>query len=212
MMIGSSSVISSAFTLLIVALSAVTTKADWGCYSGSPLHQCECTAEKCGESACVASGGSWTPRCTSCSCVCEGGQDSKTFTSKVDYFSGPLGYYSFDECPDYGFNPTLKMEMGETYTFDQSHETNYYHPLGFAYYTDGAHTEQDELEPAIQPPGSSSSCADTMVCPAPQYFINDTYVGIYNNAVDGEGVIGDGNFGLDAYEPKFFYPLTTWIG
>jgi len=209
-MIGSSKMISFAFTLLLVALTAVTTKADWGCHSNSN-EACDCSEAVCSETACTATGGTWTPRCQSCGCMCDGGQDTKTFTAKVDLFAGTLGYYSFDECPDLPFNPTIKMQVGQTYTFDQAHETNYYHPLGFAYYADGAHDEQDELEPGIQPPESGSTCNDTNVCPAPQYYIDGTYVGVYDNAVNGTTVIPSENFGLDAYEPKFFYPLGDWI-
>jgi len=128
----------------------------------------------------------------------------------VDLYAGELGYYKFEECPDEGVNPTIGMITDETYTFIQKDKSNYYHPLGFAYFADGAHDGKDELEPSIRPPGSSSSCADTNVCPAPQYFVNGDYVGIYDNGVSGPTVIGDENFGLDAYEPQFFYPIAQW--
>jgi len=126
----------------------------------------------------------------------------------VDLYAGELGYYKFEECD--GVNPTIGMIKDETYTFVQSDKSNYYHPLGFAYYADGAHDGKDELEPTIPPPGSLSTCANTKVCPAPQYFINGDYEGVYDNAVDGTTVIGDENFGLDAYEPQFFYPIAQW--
>ena len=54
-----------------------------------------------------------------------------------------------------------------------------YHPLGFAYYPDGALAGVDELEPGIVPPGSSSTCDGSMSCPAPMYFIDDEYLGTY---------------------------------
>ncbi len=58
------------------------------------------------------------------------------------------------------------------------------HPLGFAYYPDGAHADADELEPGIVPPGSSSTCDTTKTCPSPMYFNNDAYLGKYSNNND----------------------------
>jgi len=43
------------------------------------------------------------------------------------------GYFRFEECGD-AVNPTLGMEIGQTYTFLQKDITNYFHPLGFAYF------------------------------------------------------------------------------
>ena len=37
-------------------------------------------------------------------------------------------------------NPVLGMVVGQTYTFKQNATTNYFHPLGFAYYADGTFT------------------------------------------------------------------------
>jgi hypothetical protein len=89
------------------------------------------------------------------------------------------------------------------------------HPLGFAYYPDGAHDDKDELEPGIVPPGSSSTCDADMTCPAPMYFLGDEYLGSYTNiaTIERSSTNYDAeNFGLDDYEPKFFHPLTEWIG
>jgi hypothetical protein len=89
---------------------------------------------------------------------------------------------------------------------------NYYHPLGFAYYADGAHDNQDELEPGIAPPGSNSSCAETLSCDAPMYFMNGTYLGTYSNNPDILDVTqGEEDFGLDEFEPRFFWPFTEWL-
>lgn len=83
-----------------------------------------------------------------------------------------------------------------------------YHPLGFAYFPDGAHADADELEPGIIPPGSSSTCGANMSCPAPMYYIGDEYKGSYSNNPDLASVTSDDdNFGLDDYEPLFFHPL-----
>lgn len=43
----------------------------------------------------------------------------------------------------------LDFLRGETYVFDQLDASNWYHPLGFAYYPDGAHEGVDELEEGV---------------------------------------------------------------
>lgn len=53
--------------------------------------------------------------------------DNKVFHARVDLFAGELGYYVFEECGLDVKNPTIAMELGETYTFVQSDRTNYYH-------------------------------------------------------------------------------------
>merc|ERR1719343_682676 len=129
------------------------------------------------------------------------------FTAKVNLFAGELGYYQFEECGD-AINPVLGLEVGTTYQFIQKDPSNYYHPLGFAYFPDGAHADADELEPGIIPPGSSSTCGANMSCPAPMYYIGDEYKGSYSNNPDLASVTSDDdNFGLDDYEPLFFHPL-----
>lgn len=123
----------------------------------------------------------------------------------------PLGYFVFDECPDQ-ISPILAIEVKRTYRFVQSQVFNYFHPLGFAYYADGAHADEDELEPGIAPPGTNSTCAETLSCPAPMYFVNGTYLGTYSNDASILNVTtGEDNFGLDDYEPRFFYPFTEWL-
>lgn len=140
------------------------------------------------------------------------GKEVCTFTAKVDLHAGELGYYTFEECGD-KTNPTLGMEVGKTYEFVQADRSNYYHPLGFAYFPDGAHADADELEPGIVPPGSSSTCDADMSCPAPMYYIGDEYKGTYSNNDELVEVTADeDNFGLDDYEPLFFHPMPDWIG
>lgn len=140
------------------------------------------------------------------------GEEVCKFTAKVDMHAGELGYYTFEECGDRS-NPTLGLEVGKTYQFIQKDRSNYYHPLGMAYYPDGAHADADELEPGIAPPGSMSTCAFDMTCPAPMYYIDDGYKGTYSNNVDLVDVTTDDeNFGLDDYEPLFFHPLPDWLG
>jgi hypothetical protein len=138
--------------------------------------------------------------------------ETNTYTVRVNLYAGELGYFTFDECP-FMISPTIEMKIGETYTFTQVDRSNYFHPLGFSYYADGAHDEQDELEPGIAPYDTSSSCADTLSCPSPMYFRDGTYLGTYSNIPEVLDVTqGEFNFGLDDYEPLFFHPLPEWAG
>lgn len=147
--------------------------------------------------------------CTgSCTEGTGGGNKRCKFTARLNPYASDTGLYTFDECD--GDMPTLGLEQNVTYTFDQSHITNWYHPLGFAYFADGAHKGVDELEPGITQ--SSSSCADDNTCQAPMYYLGDEYTGgDYDNHGQATPVGGD-NFGLDDYEPLFFYPRDDWSG
>ena len=102
------------------------------------------------------------------------------------------------------------MNVGETYTFLQNDVTNFYHAIGFAYFPDGAHDDVDELEPGISQ--GTSGCDTDMTCPAPMYFVGGEYAGVYSNIEEMTPVTtNEDDFGLDAYEPLFFYPLLDWI-
>jgi len=126
---------------------------------------------------------------------------------KVSHFAGERGYYTVDGCQ--GVNPTLHLSINRTYKFDQSDKSNWYHLIGFAYYTDGAHAGVDELEPGIAP--GDSACADTMSCPAPMYFKGENYQGVYSNIPEKvAATTGEDDFGLDVVEPEFFFPLGDW--
>jgi hypothetical protein len=99
----------------------------------------------------------------------------------------------------------------------QADRSNYFHPLGFAYYADGAHDDKDELEPGIVPPGSASECGGDDSCPAPMYYENGVYLGKYSNLPTPNDIsqneeLEDDDFGLDHYEPKFFLPFGVWQG
>jgi hypothetical protein len=121
-----------------------------------------------------------------------------------------IGYYEFEECE--GTSPTLGMEIGQTYTFVQSDISNFMHPLGFAYFADGAHADLPELEPGVSVP-DGANCASSLSCPAPMYYKNGEYLGVYNNMppeISVQQYINDTDFGLDAYEPDFFRPLPDW--
>lgn len=153
---------------------------------------------------------------------CNGETGECIFSVKLNLTAGELGYYTFKECGEDVTNPTLGIEMGKTYRFVQADRSNWYHPLGFAYYADGAHNDVDELEPGIAPPGVSAvsgsvsktlntTCAKDLSCPAPMYFQNGTYLGKYSNDRSIMNVTtGEDDFGLDHYEPLFFHPPPQW--
>jgi hypothetical protein len=127
---------------------------------------------------------------------------SNTFTARINFNEGHLGYYEFAECGDGVVNPTIGLKIGTNYVFDQSDVSNWFHPMGFAYGPDGALDDQDELELGISRTGSS--CATTLSCPAPLYHLNGQFLGDTDTNPE--------DFGLDNYEPKFFLPLLDWIG
>ncbi len=87
-----------------------------------------------------------------------------TFHFEVDIHASELGYFKVKGCD--GIMPTLGMEKGVAYIFDQSDSSNYYHPLGFAYYSDGAHVGEDELEPVVR------------ILPKMCFFLIDLHTGI----------------------------------
>ena len=108
-------------------------------------------------------------------------------------------------------NPTIGMEVGQVYEFVQQDVSNYYHPLGFAYLADGAHVPVNELEPTVSE--GTSGCDSNATCPAPMYFLNGKYLGVYSNIPKvADATTNEEDFGLDAYEPQFFYPITDWAG
>ena len=131
------------------------------------------------------------------------------YTATVDPFAGPTGYFKFAECGDVA-NPVIVMKRGVTYTFDQSDNSNWYHPLGFAYFVDGAHNEVDELEPGIAQTGGSTTCAAGNTCQAPMYYKNGEFAGTTYDNTAATPVGGD-DFGLDNYEPEFFIPKGDWL-
>ena len=112
----------------------------------------------------------------------------------VDLFASETGYYNLDR-GDYedtsGPSPTITAKIGQTLTFDQSHPTNWYHAVGFAYAPDGAHGDDwgaDE-NPEIEGAGELTYLIDGAVTTCPD--VGDT--------------------GLDCYEPEFFYPRGDWM-
>ena len=130
----------------------------------------------------------------------------------LDHYASEFGYFEFtvaaggaitggqQKCA--GSAPNLVLAAGHEYRFHQNDITNWYHPMGFAYFPDGAIVDKDELEPTINPtPGANGDCDVTETCQSPMYYLGDNFMG-------GPG--GDGGFGLDLYEPKFALSLDTW--
>ena len=111
-----------------------------------------------------------------------------TLCMKVNLFAGETGYYEF--AGHTGPSPDIEVRIGQTYVFDQSDPSNWFHPVGFAYYPDGAHgetwggDERDEVEGMgellYKIDGAATTCPDA------------------------------GDTGLDCYEPEFFYPRSAW--
>jgi hypothetical protein len=155
---------------------------------------------------------------TPCAALCtvyEGGYETCVFEVSRDNYEGALGYYTFSgrdgDCG--GTNPVLGVEKGKTYYFIQEGIENWYHPIGFAYAADGALLDNDELEPGIAGPGSTSSCEDNLTCPAPQYMLEGDLLGPFNinpNLIAVPLTVDVDDFGLDAYEPQFFFPYYAW--
>merc|ERR1719316_2235743 len=103
---------------------------------------------------------------------------------------GENGYYEI--AGKTGPSPDITVQIGKTYVFDQQDPSNWYHPVGFAYYPDGAHgetwggDERAEVEGAgellYKINGAATTCPDA------------------------------GDTGLDCYEPEFFHPRGDWKG
>lgn len=139
-----------------------------------------------------------------CRGACQPQKKQCTFTAKVDLFASSTGYFKFEECGDEP-HPTLEMRQGWKYKFLQNDDTNWFHPLGFAYEADGAILGVDELEPGISRAGDP--CDSDNTCQAPRYFVEGKFVGdSFDNA---NGIAGE-DFGLDVYEPAFQQGRGDW--
>jgi uncharacterized protein (DUF305 family)/plastocyanin len=112
------------------------------------------------------------------------------FCMKVNVHAGESGYYEFAGLT--GPSPEITVKIGQTYTFDQRDPSNWYHPVGFAYYPDGAHGASWGADERAEVEGAGELL----------YKINDAAT----TCPDA------GDTGLDCYEPEFFYPRADWMG
>jgi len=148
-------------------------------------------------------------------CTALRGQDclpdaDNTFRFKINiHVSGLLGEFEVEGCE--GTSPTLLLQRGVTYTFVQENITNWMHPLGLAYYPDGAHGFESFAEvPELEYPTPDTCDERQFLCnpgdevkQAPLYGIDgvfETYED-WNNGETG---------GLDVYEPAFKVPQEQW--
>ena len=125
----------------------------------------------------------------------------------VNLFAGKLGYYVVEGCD--GVSPTLYLEVGRTYPFDQSDISNWYHLIIFSYEPDGYHRGFDELEPGIAP--GDSRCGENYTCPAAMYWMNGEYVGEFSNIDNLVPLPASYETGLGTVEWFFEYPIGDWV-
>jgi hypothetical protein len=118
------------------------------------------------------------------------GADQSDVHLQWEMFSSEWGAYKVDGCD--AVNPKLFLSAGKNYTFHQTHASNWYHPVGFAFIAGGAHTECKDAT------GSLGECPE-LEGDMLQYYIDGV-----------PGSIVDGDFGLDAYEPEFFNSQDWW--
>ena len=144
---------------------------------------------------------------TACKGACTGIGAAKVcvFTAKMDLHASSTGYYTFDECGNTPM-PVIEMEQGVEYRFIQNDKTNWFHPLGFAYFADGAHKDVDELEPGISQ-SAGDTCKAGNTCQAPRYFKNNVFLG---KNFDNVAKVGGEDFGLDVFEPQFQTSYGDW--
>jgi hypothetical protein len=137
-------------------------------------------------------------------CVAKCDEGKCTFQFVLDIYASSTGYFKVKGCESLGPQPTLGMKRNTKYIFDQSDETNWFHPLGFAYAEDGVYAENDELEKVVaEPKSTDSTCALNATCQAPIYSLNGQAL-CDAKAEDPSAECDPEDFGLDQYEGVFF--------
>jgi len=131
------------------------------------------------------------------------------FSVNFDEAPGITGAFQVEGCE--GTSPVLQIVRGVEYEFVQNAMTNWNHPIGLAYYPDGAlgfgnFSEVPELE---NPTPEDCESEDFQCNPgadveqAPLYCSN----GVCETLDDWN----NGETGLDFYEPYFQRPIDQWI-
>merc|ERR1719171_3127996 len=119
---------------------------------------------------------------------------ANTWKFKMNLFVGETGYYEVEGYT--GVQPELTMELNKEYIIDQTHITNWMHPVGLAFQPDGAHD--------VLYPGSNGEGAPEMA-DGPG---TKGYTYIYEIMKPGATAFEAAT--LDDYEPLFFLPLNEW--
>jgi len=141
--------------------------------------------------------------------ICHSNSKNEFVFSVNFHTPGRMGEFEVEGCD--GTSPVLALKKGETYTLIQHDITNWMHPLGLAYYPDGAHgykhfEEVPELEfptPDTCDQAQFSCNPGAGVKQAPLYGIDEVYE-TYDDWNNGE------TGGLDIYEPAFKVPQEQW--
>jgi len=106
-----------------------------------------------------------------------------------------------------GVSPKLQLTMGQTYNFYQADISNWYHPVGFAYEPGGAHFEC--IDPDTDVAGECPELGGETAGSTLQYHIDKTG-GDVPDWTGSAATDDESGFGLDDYEPLFFYPQEAW--
>jgi hypothetical protein len=154
--------------------------------------------------------------------------NSSVIELKWDMFASETGLYTVEGCE--GVSPTLHLNIQQEYRFLQQDTSNWYHPVGFAY---GMHLCRACLRVPVRmatsrasgrrhPPRLTVTCFSLLLrsepggahstCPPDN---PEECPELGGNSIQyyfkGEAVTDDeSGFGLDAYEPFFFYPMDAW--
>ncbi len=78
--------------------------------------------------------------------IAKDGKEVCVFTTKLAIHESDLGAWYFEECGEDNLYPVIGIEIGASAVFVQEDISNWYHPLGFAYFVDGAHVDKEEVE------------------------------------------------------------------
>lgn len=155
--------------------------------------------------------------------------DSAVIELKWDIFASETGLFTVEGCE--GVSPTLHLNIQQDYKFLQQDTSNWYHPVGFAYgmfpcYVcsvgvcvgrvelgeSAALSHRDMLVPpsycycTSEPGGAHNTCPPDHPEECPELEGDAIQYYFKGKAVNDD----ESGFGLDEYEPFFFYPRDAW--